>query len=170
MRLQVPSLLLMLLATTAALPLSAQVSPVEGEKTLVRRAFAAFEQGDVNTLNELFDPDGPWHTPTGKTIRQGGPFADLASSCPMCVKLEQRKIVIDVILAEGDLVSVRSTWSGLFTGTFHGIAVSQKPVTLIYSNIYRVSGGRIRENWASADRLSLVEQLGFQLVPPANSK
>jgi predicted ester cyclase len=40
-------------------------------------------------------------------------------------------------------------------------------VTLIYCNIYRVSGGRIRENWATADRLSFAEQLGFQLTPPS---
>jgi predicted ester cyclase len=85
----------------------------------------------------------------------------------MCAALEQRKIVIDVLVAEGDLVTVRSTWTGLYTGTVHGVSVRRKPVTLIYCNIYRVSGGRIRENWATADRLSFAEQLGFQLTPPS---
>lgn len=158
-------LTVVLLAWVGVESLSAQVPVVDANKAIVRRAFAAFEQGDVATLNELFDPEGPWHTPNGMTIRQGGPFKDLAGSCPMCAKLEERKIVIDVMLAEGDLVSVRSTWSGLYTGTFHGVAVSRKPLTLIYANIYRVSGGRIRENWATADRLHAAEQLGFQLAP-----
>jgi ketosteroid isomerase-like protein len=154
-----------LLVCVGAESISAQAPTADANKAIVRRAFAALEQGDVATLNELFDPEGPWHTPSGTTIRQGGPFKDLAGSCPMCARLEERKIVIDVMLAEGDLVSVRSTWSGLYTGTFHGVAVSRKPLTLIYANIYRVTGGRIRENWATADRLHMAEQLGLQLAP-----
>jgi predicted ester cyclase len=157
-----------LLAAAVAPQLVAQAASTEANKAVVRRALAAFDRGDIATLNELFDPDGPWHTPTGKTIRQGGPFTDLAASCPMCAALEQRKIVIDVLVAEGDLVSVRSTWTGLYTGTVHGVPVRKKPVTVVYFNIYRVSGGRIRENWAMSDRLSFAEQLGFQLTPPSS--
>jgi hypothetical protein len=47
----------------------APVSSSEANKTVVRQAFAAFEKGDVATLNELFDPEGPWHTPAGTTVR-----------------------------------------------------------------------------------------------------
>jgi ketosteroid isomerase-like protein len=159
-----------LLAIVAVPSLHAQAASTEANKAIVRRAFAAMEQGDLATLNEIFDPDGPWHTPSGKERTNGGPFTDLAGACPMCAALEQRKIVIDLIVAEGDLVSVRSTWSGVYTGTWRGATVRKKPLTRIYSNVYRVSGGRIRENWALADQLSLAEQLGFQLVSPANAK
>ena len=147
-----------------------QASSSEANKAVVRRAFAAFEQGDVATLNELFDPEGPWHTPTGTTTPQGGPYDSLKASCPMCASLAQRKISIDVILAEGGLVAVRSTWSGVYTGFFRGTPVDGKKVNIIYSNIYRVVDGKIRENWANADRLSLAEQLGMQLNGAAASK
>lgn len=30
---------------------------------LIRRGYAAFNSGDVNTLNELFDENAVWHTP-----------------------------------------------------------------------------------------------------------
>ncbi len=143
-------------------------SAAEANKAAVKRAFAAFNDGDLKTLNELFDPHGSWHLPNGKTMPQGGPFTELAKSCPMCAALEQRKVVIDVIVAESDLIAVRSTWSGLYTGTTRGVSFHQKPVTLVYFNIYRVSGGRIRENWAEYDRLSMAEQLGFQVTPPTN--
>ena len=160
---------LIVLFTAAAVAHSAgRKSTAEANKAVVKRAFAAFNGGDLKTLNELFDPDGPWHLPNGKTIPQGGPFTELAKSCPTCAALEQRKIVIDVIVAESDLVSVRSTWSGLYTGTTHGVSFHQKPLTLVYFNIYRVSGGRIRENWAEYDRMSMAEQLGFQVTPPLN--
>ena len=153
-----------LFATSSA---RADDASAEANKAVVRHAFAALEQGDIATLNAIFDPDGPWHLPSGATIKQGGPFADLRSSCPMCADLAGRKIVIDVILAEGDLVAVRSTWSGVYTGTWHGMAVAAKPVALVYSNIYRVSGGRIVENWASADSLALARQIGVTLAPAA---
>ena len=157
-----------ILITAAVAQSAAPESTAEANKVIVKRAFDALNAGDLKTLNELFDPAGPWHIPGGKTVPQGGPFTELEKSCPMCARLEQRKIVIDVILAEGDLVSVRSTWSGLYTGPVHGVAFHQKPVTLVYFNIYRVSGGRIIENWAGYDRMSMAEQLGFQVTPPSN--
>jgi hypothetical protein len=160
--------LIVLCTATAVASSAGQESTVAANKAVVQRAFAALNEGDLKTLNELFDPDGAWHLPNGKTMPQGGPFTELAKSCPMCAKLEQRKIVIDVMVAESDLVSIRSTWSGLYTGTIRGVSFHQKPVTLVYFNIYRVSAGRIRENWAEFDSMSLAEQLGFQLTPPAN--
>ena len=75
-----------------------------------------------------------------------------------------------MMLAEGDLVAVRSTWSGIYTGTFRGTRVDGKTVNIIYSNIYRVVDGKIRENWANADRLSLAEQFGMQLSGAGTSK
>jgi len=42
-----------------------------------------------------------------------------------------------MMIAEGDLVYVRSTWSGSYTGTFRGVAVSGRAVTVVYSNVYR---------------------------------
>jgi ketosteroid isomerase-like protein len=164
------ALLLVSSSTAWAEDEKSSVSSSEANKAVVRRAFAAFEQGDVATLNELFDPEGPWHSPTGTTIRQGGPHAELKSSCPMCASLAQRKILIDVIFAEGDLVAVRSTWSGIYTGSFRGTRVEGKKVSIIYSNIYRVVDGKIRENWADVDRLALAEQFGLQLGSAGASK
>jgi ketosteroid isomerase-like protein len=161
--------LILLLAATALVGRT-QTSQVEANKAVVRHAFEALEKGDIATLNALFDPQGPWHTPKGTTIPQGGPFSDLKSSCPMCAALDGRKITIDVMLAEGDLVAVRSIWSGKYTGNYRGIQMSGKDVSIIYVNIYRVVDGRIRENWADTDRLTLAEQLGMKLAPPDAAK
>ncbi len=136
-------------------------------KNLVRRVFQALEQGDLKTLNDLYDPEGPIHTPQGKTVLQGGPYTDLKGSCQMCAALNPRKITIDLILAEGDLVAVRSTWTGKYTGTYKGMPITGKDVEVIYTNIYRIVGGRIVENWVGADRLALAEQLGMKLAQAA---
>ena len=83
----------------------------------------------------------------------------------MCAALNPRKITIDLILAEGDLVTVRSTWTGKYAGTYRGMPVADKDVVMIYTNVYRIAEGKIVENWAAMDRLGLAEQLGMKLAP-----
>jgi ketosteroid isomerase-like protein len=160
----------MLLATLPAQTQQSAPSQSELNKAIVHRAFQALESGDLKTLNEVFDPKGPIHTPRGKTIMQGGPFTDLKSSCPMCANLSNRKITIDLLLSDGDLTAVRSTWSGKYSGTVRGTAVADKDVSIVYTNIYRIADGKIVENWYLADSLSLAEQLGMKLVPNEAAK
>jgi len=163
------SAVVLLMVSTAIVTASgpAEANQAEINKNVVRRAFRALEQGDLTTLNEVYDPKGPIHTPQGKTVLQGGPYTDLKGSCGMCAALNPRKITIDLILAEGDLVTVRSTWTGKYTGTYRGTPVTGKDVEVIYTNVYRIVGGRIVENWVGADRLALAEQLGMKLAPAA---
>jgi len=157
----------------AMLPVQGQepaTKQAEINKAVVHRAFQALEQGDLKTLNEVFDPKGPIHTPRGKVFLQGGPFTDLKSSCPMCASLSNRKITIDLLLSDGDLVAVRSTWSGKYSGTIRGMVVADKDVTIVYTNIYRIADGKIVENWYQSDSLSLAEQLGMKLTPADSDK
>ena len=157
----------------AALPVHAQdpaTKQSDANKAVVRRAFQALDSGDLKTLNEIYDPKGPIHTPNGKTMMQGGPFTDLKDSCPMCARLAKRKITIDLLLSEDDMVAVRSTWSGKYSGTVRGNAVADKDVSVVYVNIYRIAGGKMVENWYLSDTLSLAEQLGMKLAPADSVK
>ncbi|HEY1878869.1 MAG TPA: ester cyclase [Caulobacteraceae bacterium] len=138
----------------------------EANTAQVRALFAAFNAGDLASINRIMAPDLIFHSPSGDTARRYDPPQDLKSACPMCDALKNRKVVIDLILAEGDLVAVRATWRGTFSSEFHGVKVSGKSVTIPYENIFRFRGGRIRENWASADGFSLMHQLGFTVTPP----
>ena len=86
-----PALLAALLTAAAIAQSALTESTAEANKALVKRAFAAFNDGDLKTLNELFDPDGPWASAEWQDHPQGGPFTELVKSCPMCAALEQRK-------------------------------------------------------------------------------
>jgi ketosteroid isomerase-like protein len=155
-----------LLAVLPARAQDAATRQAEANKFVVRRAFAALESGDLNTLNDVFDPKGPIHTPKGKTILQGGPFTELKGSCSFCSSLgADRKITIDLMVSEGDMIAVRSTWSGKYSGTVRGTSVEGKQVSVVYVNLYRVVGGKIVENWYLTDSLGLAEQLGMKLTP-----
>ncbi len=139
-------------------------SQVEQNKIVVRRLAEALQQGDLQTLNDIGDPKGLEHTSRG-TREIGGPYSDLKDACPMCVVLSPRHMTIDLLIAEGDLVTVRATVRGTQSGPLGNLPASGKEITVSYTNVYRIRGGRIVEYWVSMDRLSMMEQLGMKLCP-----
>jgi len=69
------------------------------------------------------------------------------------------------IIAEGDLVCVRSIVHGTNKGPFMGHPATGKMVAFTLFIEYRVSKGKIVEHWMLADLPALLEQLG--LMPSA---
>ena len=72
--------------------------------------------------------------------------------------------MIEDLIAEGDKVAVRQTWRGTHTGNFQGIPPTGKPVTFTSLEVYRVTGGKLAEEWVELDMLGLLQQLG--VIPP----
>lgn len=156
-------------AAEAAEPSPPAASQTEANKATVRRFFKAFNDGDLAALNEISDRRSVFHSATGSRARDGEPPKTLAESCPMCAALNPRNISIDFIMAEGDLVTVRSTWRGKYTGVARNVTISGKDIVVYYTNTYRLKDGHIVENWAAYDRQHLLEQLGFGVSPPAET-
>ncbi len=68
---------------------------------------------------------------------------------------------IDDMIAEGDRVATKKTFTGTHTGDFGGIRATGKRVTLQYVDIMRVRDGKIIEHWLCMDQLSWLQQLGL---------
>ena len=64
------------------------------------------------------------------------------------------------MIAEGDRVATKRTFSGTHTGDFGEIAATGRRVTLQYVDILRFRDGKIIEHWHSLDQLSFLQQLG----------
>lgn len=158
------------LATTghvgAAEPSTPAASQTEANKATIRRFFKAFNDGDLATLTETSGQRRVFHSAAGTTARSES-AKTFAEACPMCAALSPRNISIDYIMAEGDLVTVRSTWRGTYSGVVRDVPINGKDVVVYYTNTYRLKEGRVVENWAAYDRLHLLEQLGFGVSPPA---
>ena len=70
------------------------------------------------------------------------------------------RVRIDDMVAEGDRVATKKTFTGTHTGEFMGIQPTGNRVTLQYVDILRLRDGQIIEHWLSMDQLSFMQQLG----------
>jgi steroid delta-isomerase-like uncharacterized protein len=73
------------------------------------------------------------------------------------------QVTVEDQIAEGDKVSTRRTWQATHQGPYRGIAATGRRVKWTQISIVRFVDGRIVEDWAVADELSILRQLG-QLV------
>jgi predicted ester cyclase len=79
------------------------------------------------------------------------------------------RVVVDLAVAEGDLVSVRWTARGTNTGTGNGIPATGRKVQVSGTTIFRFEGGAIAEEWTAGDTLGLMRQLGLMPPSPASA-
>jgi predicted ester cyclase len=71
------------------------------------------------------------------------------------------QFTIDDMIAEGDRVATKKTFSGTHTGEFNGIAPTGRSVSITFVDILRLRDGKIVEHWLSMDQLSFMQQLGL---------
>ena len=69
-------------------------------------------------------------------------------------------VTIEDMIAEGDQVVTKKTFTGTHTGEFSGIPPTGNRVSIQYVDIMRVRDGQIVEHWLSMDQLSFMQQLG----------
>ena len=137
----------------------AQESEAERNKAVVRRFIEEVQNNkDSAVFDELNDPEfvnlsAPPGVPSD---REGGKMYlwSFFSAFP------DSRWTIDDMIAEGDRVATKKTFTGTHTSDFAGIPATGNKVTLQFVDIMRVRDGRIVEHWLSMDQLSFMQQLG----------
>jgi len=64
------------------------------------------------------------------------------------------------IIAENDLVLVRLVVTGTVKGSLFGVPADGKPVRWTAYDVYRVTDGKISEEWAGDDVATIMTQIG----------
>jgi steroid delta-isomerase-like uncharacterized protein len=131
----------------------------EQDKALVRRlVIEAQQNGNLDLVDEILAPDFVDHTPLpGLPPTRDGVkvlFSAFHTGFP-----DLRVDILDQI-SEAGTVATRKRFSGTHNGEFLGVPASGRSVELEVIDILRVRDGRITDHWVSADRLSLLTQLG----------
>lgn len=72
-----------------------------------------------------------------------------------------RCVLMHEVIAEGERVALRLTWTGTHLGEFAGRAATGRKVEVNGIDVFSVRDGRIVEQWLEHDVLSLYQQLGM---------
>ena len=133
---------------------------IEENKKIIQDMFDVFfNQGNLASADNFIAPDIIYH-PFPHTFPAGPDgfrlvFKMLSTSFP------DQHIAIDDIIAEGDKVVVRSTFSGTQTGPLMGFPPTGKHCTQSQISIFYLVNGKVSEYWFNADDLGMIRQLGL---------
>jgi steroid delta-isomerase-like uncharacterized protein len=77
---------------------------------------------------------------------------------------------IQEVIAKGDKVVVRTTYTGTHKGDFFGVAPSGNTFKYLGIHMLTIKDGKIVEGWILEDMLYLMQQLGMELKPKEGEK
>lgn len=118
---------------------------------------AIYEQGNLDRADELIADDfrhhAPFPTPQGlEGFKQF--LSQFQQAFPDSTSGAEEFIV------DGNKVAVRYTMRGTHRGEFMDIPATGRNVELQGISIYRVEDGKVAEEWAQPDLMTMLQQLG----------
>ena len=128
-------------------------------KQLVRRMFdEVINQGQLDKVDEYFDPDYVDHGPMGdlpgldnfKTLVQAWRSAFPDVHCE-----------VGNLIEEGDLVAWTVHTTGTHTGDGLGFPATGKRIETVSANLGRIRNGKAVEHWAEQGMLATLQQIGI---------
>lgn len=127
-------------------------------KQVARRVFTEIlSEGHFELAAELYSPEFVNHgIHTSIGLQE-----DQAAARGWKQAFPDLTITPDILVAEGDLVTVRWIGRGTNTGSGNGIPATGKSVELPGITIWRIVDGRITDEWSAFDQLALMQQLGL---------
>ncbi len=148
------------IASTPARALPVAVSQQEMNKAVARRVFEEiFNQGKFQVANEIYAPDFVNHG----LHRNISLEEDQAAVHWEKQALPDLKMTVDLMAAEGDLVTVVWTMRGTNTAAASPLPATGVNLEMRGITVWRIVDGKIREEWTSFDQLRLVRQFADQL-------
>ena len=127
---------------------------LEENKAIVRGFIEAYNKHDLSLFDDFVAPDYVDHT--NQVDREG-----LKQLFIMAFKgFPDMHETIEDIIAEGDKVWIRVTFTATHTGEYLGFAPTGKKVTIEMVDIYRIVNGKHIEGRFVVDQLAFLKELG----------
>lgn len=139
---------------------------LESNKALVRRLYERLmANGDVSAAEGILDAGYVDHSLPGNA--DGGRAELIGLVQGVRAAIPDIAPVIDLAVAEDDLVAVRVTARGHHTGAPFppGIPATGKAIEWREQHIFRVADDRLVEHWGVFDNLAILQQLGAIPMP-----
>ena len=128
---------------------------LEENKALVRRWIDVYNTHNLDAFDEFIAPE--YYDHTNKVDKEG-----LRQLFTMgFTGFPDWHETIEDIIAEGDKVWIRLSYTGTHTGEFMGVAPTGKKVTMTGVDVYRIENGKLVEYWKVSDQMNFNVQLGL---------
>ena len=132
----------------------------EHNKAIVRRLVEElWNKGNLSVADELFAPNYEHHD--ASTLDFGrGPESEKKRATLYRTAFPDVRLMIEDIIAEGEIVMTRWSCRGTHKGDLSGIAPTGKQINISGVTIARLANGKLAEGWVNWDALGLMQQLG----------
>jgi steroid delta-isomerase-like uncharacterized protein len=131
----------------------------ERNKAVERRVFEELNKGNLAIIDELFAPEYVYHGPAGMEAKGPEGFKQIMTMAR--AGFPDWYMKIEDMMAEGDMVATRATYSGTHKGEFMGIPPTGKHFSMPAQVVVRFDNGREVEAWGIGDMLGMLQQLGI---------
>jgi len=139
---------------------------IEANKAIVQRMIdEVMNQQNLDVIDELFAADYLMHDPAWPMEVKGPEGFKQWAGAMLDPYFSDSRITIEDMIAEGDKVAVRWTWSGTHTGEFMGVPPTGRQIAVTGISIHRFADGEFVESWASYDSLGMMQQITLQTIP-----
>lgn len=162
-----------LIPTLAALLLAVSCTPsssarLEANKDLVLRFTEATNAADWEALAEIVAADFTRHSAAtvGPPVTSREEFIQLQES--FLVSFPDQHVTGQQLIAEGDYVAARFTYTGTQTGPMGEFPATGRSVEAPFLAIFRIEAGQVAELWVEWDNLAMLTQLGLFPPPPSS--
>jgi steroid delta-isomerase-like uncharacterized protein len=121
----------------------------EQNETLAHRFHMdIFQQGKLEVADEILASDFVWRNPIIPPELQHGPESIKKIASEIIDAMPDRRITHDDTISKGDRVMIRWTLTGTTKRELFGIPPSDKPISVIGFDLFRISNERkIVEMW-----------------------
>jgi steroid delta-isomerase-like uncharacterized protein len=133
--------------------------PETNKATVERMIEEVMNQQNLAVIDELFAADYVMHDPAWPGPVTGPEGFKQWAGAMLEPFFSDGDVGIGDMIAEGDKVVVRWTWSGTHAGEFMGIPATGRRITVTGISIHRFADGKFVESWASYDSLGMMGQL-----------
>jgi steroid delta-isomerase-like uncharacterized protein len=130
--------------------------------------YEVMNQQNLAVVDELFIADYLMHDPAWPMEVKGPEGFKQWTGMMLEPYFSDSHISADLI-AEGDKVAVRWTWTGTHRGEFMGIPPTGRHIAITGISIHRFANGKVVESWVSYDMMGMMQQLTAEEWPLAGT-
>ncbi len=142
--------------------------PTDNRQIVQRFMDECWSQGNLNTVMELVANDCRYHDPVFPSLTSGA--ENIKNHIQTCRNgFPDLTFATDDTIAERNEVVVHWTGTGTHKGEFLGMPPTNKKASVTGTSIFRIEDGKIVEEWANWNLMSMMEQLGIAMAPQAQS-